>query len=35
MHLSSYTYSWLRLEYEGIWLRPGQLGVLEPALPWW
>ena len=19
----------------GIWLRPGQLGMLEPALPWW
>ena len=26
MHLSNHAYPELRLGYEGIWLRPGQLG---------
>jgi hypothetical protein len=35
MHMSSYAYPELTLGYEVIWLRLGQLGMLEPALPWW
>jgi hypothetical protein len=29
LHMSSYAYPELRLGYEGIWLRLGQLGMLE------